>query len=161
YGSGGRLLGVNALDAYARGIVANVATHELLHQWEAYETTALGISDGIHYGVRTSVGSLIGGFRWLPDGAGGFLLDCTEGRGGAPPPTRARSRRRSPTRTRAADSGPRSRASSARARPGTARSSPAATARSKATRSATTATRTPATAAARRAGGKRARSSSA
>src|SRR5262249_1537482 len=30
YGSRGRLLGVNALDAYGRGIVANVVTHELL-----------------------------------------------------------------------------------------------------------------------------------
>jgi len=83
YGSRGRLLGVNALDAYGRGIVANVATHELLHQWEAYVTTALGISDGVHYGVQTSVGSLIGGFRWLQDGSGNLLLDCTEGRGGA------------------------------------------------------------------------------
>src|SRR5262249_46462335 len=33
WGSAGRLLGVNLLDAYERGIAGNNATHELLHQW--------------------------------------------------------------------------------------------------------------------------------
>src|SRR5439155_4540584 len=78
----GRLLGVNALDAYGRGIVANVVTHELSHQWVAYLSPTLGLSDGIHYGPLTSVGSLVGGFAWLP-GADGPVLDCTEGRSGA------------------------------------------------------------------------------
>ncbi|HJQ85394.1 MAG TPA: myxococcus cysteine-rich repeat containing protein, partial [Candidatus Binatia bacterium] len=83
YGSRGRLLGVNALDTYGRGIVGNVATHELQHQWAAFLSPALGLSDGIHYGPRTNAGSLLGGFRWIDDGAGGFVLDCTEGRSGA------------------------------------------------------------------------------
>jgi cysteine-rich repeat protein len=83
YGSAAKLLGVNALDAYGRGLVANVVTHEIQHQWAAYLSPTLGLSDGVHYLPTTSVGSLLGGFRWLPDGAGGFVLDCTEGRGGA------------------------------------------------------------------------------
>jgi hypothetical protein len=90
YGSRGRLLGVNVMDAYERGILSNNATHELVHQWASYTDPALGLSDGTaHYGSRTSVGSLVGGFLWIDNHDGTFTRDCTEGRGGgahhAPP----------------------------------------------------------------------------
>jgi cysteine-rich repeat protein len=85
YGSAGRLLGLNVLDAYDRGLLSKVVTHEILHQWVAYVTAQLGItaSDGLHYNPRSSVGSLVGGFRWLEAGDGTFVLDCTEGASGA------------------------------------------------------------------------------
>jgi cysteine-rich repeat protein len=83
YGSAGRLLGVNALDTYDRGLLGNVVTHELLHQWVAYITPAFGLSDGIHFMARSSVASLVGGFRWIEQPGGGFVLDCGEGRSGA------------------------------------------------------------------------------
>jgi cysteine-rich repeat protein len=83
YGSKSRLQGVNALDAYGRGIVANVVTHELSHQWVAYLDPALGLSDGIHYGPLADTASLVGGFRWIDVGENTSILDCTEGRSGA------------------------------------------------------------------------------
>lgn len=85
YGSAGRLLGVNALDAANRGLLSKVATHELLHQWVDYLDLRLGLSapDNLHYDPRSSAASLVGGFRWAERADGTFVLDCTEGAGGA------------------------------------------------------------------------------
>lgn len=84
YGSSGRLLAVNVLDAYRRGIVGNNATHELVHQWSSYTHPSLGLSDGSgHYDPWTSVGSLVGGFAWIDNGDGTFTRNCEQGRNGA------------------------------------------------------------------------------
>ena len=84
FGSDGRLLGLNVLDAYERGIVSNNATHEIVHQWASFTDPLLGLSDGTaHYTYRGSVGSLVGGFLWIDNGDGTFTRDCTEGRNGA------------------------------------------------------------------------------
>lgn len=84
YGSDGRLLSVNVLDAYDRGLHSNNLTHELVHQWGSYIDLALGLSDGTaHYKHYSNVGSLVGGFRWLDNGDTTFTLDCDEGRNGA------------------------------------------------------------------------------
>jgi cysteine-rich repeat protein len=85
WGSAGRLLGLDVLDAYNRGLLSKIVTHETLHQWADYLSSALGVSapDGIHFDPRSSAGSLIGGFRWIDGGDGTFVLDCTEGTSGA------------------------------------------------------------------------------
>jgi hypothetical protein len=84
FGSSGRLLGVNVLDAYDRGIVSNNATHEIVHQWGAFLDFALGLnSDFAHYNARSSVGSLVGGFLWTDNQDGTFTVQCNEGRNGA------------------------------------------------------------------------------
>ncbi len=77
YGSQGRLLGVNALDAYDRGILSGICTHEILHQWASF-MPAFPFSDGEHY-VRTSnLDSLLGGGLWDDNGDGTWTLDCKE-----------------------------------------------------------------------------------
>src|SRR5262249_31838513 len=83
YGSSGRLQGINLLDANDRGIYSGNATHELIHQWAAYINSAVGLSSGGHYSPNSSVGSLVGGFRWTNNAQGRFVLDCPEGRNGA------------------------------------------------------------------------------
>jgi len=83
FGSDGRLLGINVLDAYDRGILSQNATHELVHQWAAHISPSLGLSDGVHYDGRSNVGSLVGGFQWIDDGDGNFTINCDEGRNGA------------------------------------------------------------------------------
>lgn len=84
YGSAGRLMGLVVLDAFERGIYSANATHELLHQWSGVLPTTLNLSDNEgHYNPRSSIGSLLGGQRWIPNGDGTFTLDCTEGRNGA------------------------------------------------------------------------------
>ena len=84
YGSSGRLLSVNILDTHERGIVGENVTHEIVHQWEAYISTSLGLSDSTqHYLIRASVGSLVGGLLWLENGDGTFTIDCDQGRNGA------------------------------------------------------------------------------
>ena len=84
YGSHGKLLGMNVLDAMDRGIWDSNATHELVHQWSAYLPTTLGISDGgAHYRHNTSVGSLVGGQAWIDNGDGSYTIDYEEGRNGA------------------------------------------------------------------------------
>lgn len=89
YGSAGRLLGINVLDTYDRGMLSNNATHELVHQWSSFSSTSLGLSDNTgHYIYSTSVGSLVGGFQWIDNGDGTFTLNTDEGRNGgheAPP----------------------------------------------------------------------------
>jgi cysteine-rich repeat protein len=85
WGSAGRLLGADVLDAYDRGLLSKVVTHETLHQWANYLSATLGVSapDGIHFDPRSSAGSLLGGFRWFDGGDGTFTLDCLEGTSGA------------------------------------------------------------------------------
>jgi len=85
YGSAGKLLGLNVLDAYNRGTYASNATHELIHQWSAYSSQSLGLTDssGAHYRSRSSVGSLVGGYLWINNGDGSYTVECEEGRGGA------------------------------------------------------------------------------
>jgi hypothetical protein len=82
YGSAGRLLGVNVLDAYERGIAGSNATHELLHQWSSRAPGPWSDASG-HYRPESNAGSLLGGFRWSGRGNGGFVRDCGEGRNGA------------------------------------------------------------------------------
>jgi len=82
YGSANRLLSINLLDAYQRGIVGNNITHEMQHQWASYTQTPL--NDGSsHYHYLSSVGSLLGGFAWIDHGDGTFGRNCDEGRNGA------------------------------------------------------------------------------
>lgn len=84
YGSHGRLLGIGCLDAASRGLYSQNTTHELLHQWGAGISPQLGLVTGEgHYLPESSVGSLIGGYRWIDNGNGTFTKDCTEGRNGA------------------------------------------------------------------------------
>ncbi|HVF77541.1 MAG TPA: hypothetical protein VNA28_04540 [Solirubrobacteraceae bacterium] len=83
YGSAGKLQGINVFDTLRRGITADIATHELLHQWGAYIDPGLGISDGAHYYNWSSAESLIGGFRWLGGLGDSFDKDCSEGANGA------------------------------------------------------------------------------
>jgi uncharacterized repeat protein (TIGR01451 family) len=85
YGSAGKLLGLNVLDAYDRGTYASNATHELIHQWSSFTSQSLGLTDasGAHYRSRSSVGSLVGGYLWIDNGDGTYAVNCDEGRGGA------------------------------------------------------------------------------
>ena len=72
------------LDAYERGIWAANATHELVHQWSAYIDPALGVTEFVgHYDDHSSAGSLVGGFKWVPNGDGSYTIDFDEGRNGA------------------------------------------------------------------------------
>lgn len=79
YGSAGRLLGVNVIDAYNLGLTSGLATHELIHQWGSYLVPSLGLTADGHYVDRSSVGSLIGGWGWTDNGNGTFTLNCVEG----------------------------------------------------------------------------------
>jgi hypothetical protein len=81
WGSAGRLLGINIVDSYERGIAGYNVTHEILHQWASY--TATPLSDGSHYVPRSSVASLLGGYLWTTNANGTFTLICEEGREGA------------------------------------------------------------------------------
>lgn len=84
YGSSNRLLSLNIMDTGGRGICSQNATHELIHQWSAFTSTSLGLSDGTgHYNPRCSVGSLVGGVLWTTNLSGEFTLNCDEGRAGA------------------------------------------------------------------------------
>ncbi len=89
------LLGVITLDPLSIGLVSGLMTHELLHQWgaslmpgvlavpspsnqEEPRTTLEG-----HYESHTSVGSLIGGYRWEKTDEGRLVVDCSQGWDGA------------------------------------------------------------------------------
>jgi len=88
YGSGGRLLGINAVDILNRGLVAGNVVHEITHQWAAQVDASFGMTDGSHYKPGSSAASQVGGFQWVDQGGGSFLVDCTQGRNGgrrAPP----------------------------------------------------------------------------
>ena len=75
-GSAGRLLGVNALDTYDRGMSADICTHEIMHQWASY-LSAFPFSDGQHYVGNCSIGSpLGGGGPWTNNGDGTFTVTC-------------------------------------------------------------------------------------
>lgn len=82
YGSGGRLLGVCALDSYDRGVFSANCTHEILHHWASF-MGSLPFSNGQHYMARSSVGSLLGGYKWDSNGLGGWKVNCNEGEAGA------------------------------------------------------------------------------
>ncbi|GMV96539.1 MAG: hypothetical protein AMXMBFR83_09040 [Phycisphaerae bacterium] len=84
YGSRGRLQAIIALDVLNRGNYTGNLVHELTHHWSAYVDPLLGLTDGTgHYRPRSSVGSVLGGQRWLDVGGGSYRLDCTEGVNGA------------------------------------------------------------------------------
>ena len=83
FGSAGKLLSVNVLDAYDRGLLANVVTHELTHQCASYTNTSIGLSDGTGHYDDTSAASLVGGYVWNDNLNGTFTRDCNEGRNGA------------------------------------------------------------------------------
>jgi hypothetical protein len=83
FGSAGRLLSVNVLDAYDRGLLANVVTHEITHQWASYTDVSLGLSDGTAHYTDGNAASLVGGYVWNDNGNGTFTRDCNEGRNGA------------------------------------------------------------------------------
>jgi hypothetical protein len=78
FGSGGRLLGINVLDVFGRGIYASVCTHELLHQWASFTSGSLGLtsSDGSHYSSVCSVTSLVGGGSWNWNTNGTYTREC-------------------------------------------------------------------------------------
>jgi hypothetical protein len=79
YGSAGRLLGWNILDAATRGVDANNATHELVHQWASFTDTSLDLSKGDgHYVSTCSADSLVGGEHWIDNGNGTYIRDCDE-----------------------------------------------------------------------------------
>ena len=83
YGSAGRLLGINILDAFSRGITAKTATHEIMHQWSSFISPSLGLSgSGCHYLPNSNVASLIGGFLWIDNGDGTYTIDYSQGRNG-------------------------------------------------------------------------------
>jgi hypothetical protein len=83
WGSAGKLLGVNVLDAGDRGTYANNATHEVLHQWSAFTDASLQLEDGTgHYNYRSGTGSLLGGALFIATN-GGYVINCNEGPGGA------------------------------------------------------------------------------
>lgn len=77
YGSAGRLLGINALDSYDRGVIGGILGHEILHQWGSY-MPAFAFSDGEHYTPTSNAGSLLGGHQWIDNGDGTFSYDCSE-----------------------------------------------------------------------------------
>jgi hypothetical protein len=84
FGSAGRLQAVNCLDANARGVTAQNATHEIMHEWSAFISMSLGLNaDGAHYSPYSSVGSIVGGQLWNTNGQGQFTMNCQEGRSGA------------------------------------------------------------------------------
>lgn len=89
YGSAGRLLGINSLDAFSRGIKTRNATHEIMHQWSSFTSISLGLSDGTgHYKGNSNAASLVGGFQWIDNGDTTFTVNCDQGRNGgnyAPP----------------------------------------------------------------------------
>ncbi len=77
YSSAGKLLGLNIIEGYRVGIYTEIITHELMHQWVAFMSTALGLSDGTgHYDGHCDAASLVGGGNWLDNGNGSFTQTC-------------------------------------------------------------------------------------
>lgn len=84
YGSAGRLQGINMLDAGSDGIWSLNVTHELVHQWSSYLDPSLGLTQGGGHPLpNSSIGSLVGGQQWIPNGDGSFTINFDEGRNGA------------------------------------------------------------------------------
>jgi hypothetical protein len=79
FGSDGKLLSVNILDAMNRGIYSGNATHELMHQWSYYLDPALGLGSNAHPNAYSNIGSLLGGFAWQDNGDGTFTILGEEG----------------------------------------------------------------------------------
>ena len=74
-GSAGRLLGINALDTYERGMSSGTCTHEIMHQWGSY-MAAFPFSDGQHYVDNCNADSPLGGGLWDDNGNGTWTVDC-------------------------------------------------------------------------------------
>jgi hypothetical protein len=79
FGSDGKLLSINFLDAMNRGINSGNATHELVHQWSYYLDPALGLGANAHPSAYSNIGSLLGGFAWQDNGDGTFTILGEEG----------------------------------------------------------------------------------
>jgi hypothetical protein len=79
FGSDGKLLSVNILDAMNRGINSGNATHELVHQWSYYLDPALGLGSNAHPNAYSNIGSLLGSFAWHDNGDGTFTILGEEG----------------------------------------------------------------------------------
>ena len=71
YGSGGTLLGINAMEAQSYDSY-NLLIHETMHQWGAYLDEALGLNIWPHWLSNTSVGGALGGCVWEDNGDGSF-----------------------------------------------------------------------------------------
>lgn len=83
YGSNGKLLGIGVLDTLSRGIKANNATHEIVHQWSAFIDSSFDVTDGAgHLDTKTNVPSIVGGYEWLDNGDGSYTVNRDEGRSG-------------------------------------------------------------------------------
>lgn len=84
YGSRGRLLGVNALDTFSRGINSDNAVHELLHQWSAALNKSFGLDDHRgHYNPRSNIGSVLGAvYPWIDNNDGSYTIDCERAKKG-------------------------------------------------------------------------------
>jgi hypothetical protein len=82
YGASGRLQGINLVDTGKRGITINNVLHEVTHQWAAFVSLALGLnSDSAHWHVYSNAGSIVGGFGWIPQPDGTWMLDGEQTRG--------------------------------------------------------------------------------
>lgn len=72
FGSNGRLLGINFIEAsafYSPGL----ASHETLHQWGAQIGATFGLSDSTHHWTfASSVGGVEGGCKWEDNGDGTY-----------------------------------------------------------------------------------------
>jgi|GEM_PF-3654050 len=76
YGSAGRLQSFNLIDTAERGAYINNVIHEITHQWSAFLDASTGLkADGAHWGVNSSIGGVLGGYRWIPQPDGTWLLD--------------------------------------------------------------------------------------
>lgn len=80
------ILGINKLDVADRGLNANTATHEFMHQWAAYLNKDLGISKGSHYVKSASTASLLNGYDYIEHSDSTFTLDCEDTHGVEKPP---------------------------------------------------------------------------
>ena len=80
YGSGGRLLSVNVVKPNSRGMHSNNILHEMTHQWGANLNSSLGIALGGHWNGYSSVGSILGGFKWALQPNGTWLIESGPGK---------------------------------------------------------------------------------
>ena len=71
YGSAGRLIGINFIEAQSFYGVA-LHHHETMHQWAAYLNDSLGLSQGAHWNGNTSVGGAVGACAWKDNEDGTF-----------------------------------------------------------------------------------------
>ena len=75
YGSSsGRLMSINLIDTADRGNKINNVLHELTHQWSSFFDGGLGLGQG-HWDDFSNVGSILGGYEWIPQPDGSWLVD--------------------------------------------------------------------------------------